>query len=78
MEMPVSAPVEAEFSLPQWQERFVNLGFGRDVALRGRGSILHPHYGIGMTNRKWAPLTPAPRLSRGPEYCIKRGDNVKQ
>lgn len=33
----LSALVEAEFSLPQWQERLVSLGFGSDVALHGRG-----------------------------------------
>lgn len=50
----LSALVEAQFSLPQWQERLVNLGFGIEEALRsgGWGGMLHAHHGTGMTNRK--------------------------
>lgn len=67
----VSALAEAEFSLPQRQERLVSLGFW---ALRCRRSILYARYGTGLTNRKWAPLASASRLSRG----IKRGKGAQQ
>lgn len=44
-------------------EEACELGLWGDVALHDRGSILHAHYGIGITNRKWVPFALASRLS---------------